>query len=212
MQYLPEIMIALVAFLIGGLSPGPNILAIMTTSMSAGRSAGKSLALGVASGSFLWGGLSLVGLTALLSTYAPILTAIKIFGAGYLLWLAYKAFRAAASIIDPVARKIAAEPNLSGYYRQGLTIQMSNPKAVLTWAAVMSITLGEGVPLWVPAVVVLGSGVTSVVVHITWAVAFSTPPLVAVYQKTRRGIQATLGAFFCFASYKLLTSRLQNLE
>ena len=48
--YLPSIILAYTAFLLSIMSPGPNILAIMGTSMSIGRSSGIALALGVASG------------------------------------------------------------------------------------------------------------------------------------------------------------------
>ncbi len=52
--YLPGILIAFCVFAVGMFSPGPNILSIIGTSMGVGRDAGKALALGVASGSFLW--------------------------------------------------------------------------------------------------------------------------------------------------------------
>ena len=52
--YLPGILLAYSAFLLGVSSPGPNVLAIIGTSMGVSRKAGISLALGVASGSFTW--------------------------------------------------------------------------------------------------------------------------------------------------------------
>lgn len=46
--YVAGIIFAYTAFLLSIMSPGPNILAIMGTSMSIGRSSGLALALGVA--------------------------------------------------------------------------------------------------------------------------------------------------------------------
>jgi len=40
-----------------------------------------------------------------------------------------------------------------------------------------------------------------------YAVAFSTPPMVAAYRRARRWIDAALGMFFSFAGYKILTSQ-----
>jgi hypothetical protein len=51
----------------------------------------------ISTGSFLWAVLTAVGLTALIASYASILTAIKIAGGLYLLWLAFKAFRSATA-------------------------------------------------------------------------------------------------------------------
>jgi hypothetical protein len=78
--YLPGILLAYSAFLLGILSPGPNVLAVMGTSMSVGRTSGLALAFGVAFGSLTWATLTVLGLSALLAAYASALTAIKIAG------------------------------------------------------------------------------------------------------------------------------------
>src|SRR5882762_2042208 len=96
--YLPGILLAYSACLLGLTSPGPNVLAVIGTSMSIGRGPGIALAFGVAAGSFCWALLTAGGLTALLAAYASALTVIKVAGGVYLLWLAYKSFRAAASV------------------------------------------------------------------------------------------------------------------
>ena len=86
--YLPGILLAYSAFFLAIASPGPNVLAVIGTSMGVGRTSGLALALGVAAGSFLWALLTACGLSALLASYASALTAIKIAGGLYLLWLA----------------------------------------------------------------------------------------------------------------------------
>lgn len=105
--YLPGILLAYSAFLLAIASPGPNILAVIGTSMSVSRQSGISLALGVASGSFTWALLTVFGLSAILATYASALLLIKIFGGLYLLWLAYKSFKSAASKHDIEAKELA---------------------------------------------------------------------------------------------------------
>jgi amino acid exporter len=67
--YLPGIALAYSAFLLSIMSPGPNVLAVMGTSMSVGRPAGLALGLGVAAGTFCWAMLTATGLSALLATY-----------------------------------------------------------------------------------------------------------------------------------------------
>ena len=48
----------------------------------------------------------------------------------------------------------------------------------------------------------------SLLVHLLYALAFSTPPMVRIYARSRRAIQAVLGTWFSIAGIKLLTSRL----
>ena len=97
MDHLPEIELAFGAFALGLLSPGPNILSVIGTSMAVSRKAGIAMAIGISAGSFLWASMTAIGLTALIAAYASVLTVIKIVGGLYLLWLAFKAFRSAAT-------------------------------------------------------------------------------------------------------------------
>ncbi len=206
--YLPGILLAYSAFLLAIASPGPNILAVMGTSMSVGRLSGIALALGVAAGSFTWAVLTVIGLSAILSTYALALTAIKIFGGLYLLWLAFKSFRSAVSRQDVEARELAGGRRTpKGYMIRGYIIQMTNPKAALAWIAIIALGLQQGAPWWVGAFIVLGTFVLSILIHVLYAVAFSTTFMVRLYGRARRVIQTTLGTFFAFAGVKLLTSR-----
>jgi len=207
-HYLPGIGLAYAAFLIGLMTPGPNVLAVIGTSMSRGRPSGAALAMGVAAGSLTWGLLTAMGLSALLAAYADALVLLKILGGLYLLWLGIKAFRAAASKMDMEAQTAMNGRNgAPAFFLRGLTIQLTNPKAALIWVAIMSLALRDGAPLWVGLSVAGGTFVLSLAGHLGYAVAFSTPFMVRGYARARRWVQAALGTFFCFAGIKLLTSR-----
>lgn len=54
--YLPGILLSYGAFLIASASPGPNVLAVIGTSMAVNRPSGMALAMGVATGTLTWGG------------------------------------------------------------------------------------------------------------------------------------------------------------
>lgn len=206
--YLPGILLAYSAFLLGIATPGPNVLAVMGTAMRFGRPSGVALALGVAAGSFTWAMLTLAGLSALLSVYAQALVLIKIVGGLYLLWLAAKAFRSALSRHDLEPGAAAGGSRTpAAHALQGYIIMMTNPKAALAWVAIVSLGLQDGAPAWVGAVVVLGTSVMSTVIHTLYAVAFSTPVMVRAYARARRPLQAVLGAFFAFAGIRLLVGR-----
>ena len=206
--YLPGILLAYTAFFLAIMSPGPNILAVIGTSMSTGRRSGVALALGVAGGSLCWAVLTAVGLSALLASYAFALTVIKVVGGLYLLWLAYKSFRAAAAAHDIEATTLSGSIRSPvGYFTRGFTIQMTNPKAALAWIAIISLGLQESAPLWVGFAIVSGTAILSVVIHCVYAMAFSTPVMVRLYSRARRWIQGVLGAFFALAGIKLLASR-----
>lgn len=208
--YLSGVLLAYTLFAIGLISPGPNAFAVMGASMSRGRGAGLSLAMGLGGGSFLWGVITVTGLATLLTTYAFALTVVKLFGALYFLWLAFKSFRSALAPIDADLSDLQwgeGEETRNRYFMSGLTIQMTNPKAALTWIAILSLAIQPNFPAWVALAIVIGCGLLSLIGYSAYAVVFSSSPVQVVYKRGRPWIEGALGCFFCFASYKLLTSR-----
>lgn len=205
--YLPGILLAHTAILLALMSPGPNILAVIGTSMGVGRREGIALALGVASGTFLWVSLAVFGFTAVIATYASLMLALKILGGLYLLWLGYKALRSAASKKSVQTTIVTLDGTWKSYFLRGLTVQMTNPKAALAMIAIVSLGVHSGAPAWVGASIVIGASTLSLCGHLLYAITFSTKPMVALYTKARRVIEAALGAFFCAMGIRLLTDR-----
>ncbi len=203
-QHLTSLALALGIFAVGFVSIGPNILAIIGTSMERGRRQGVALALGVGTGSGIWATLTVVGLTALVTAYAWTITGLKVLGAAYLLWLAYKAFRSAAT---PHLKSAATATQGNGLYWRGLLIQMTNPKAALHWIAIVGIGLGADAPVWVGVLLVVTTTVLSIAGHLAYALLFSTETVVDFYQRARRWIDGLLGVFFAFAAFKIATFR-----
>lgn len=201
---LSNLMLALGIFALGFVSIGPNILAIIGTSMERGRAQGVRLALGVGTGSGIWATLTVAGLTALIAAYAEVILVLKIFGAAYLLWLAWRAFRSAATAEADVRPRSAQGRNLYAY---GLLIQMTNPKAALHWVAIVGLGLGADAPLWMGLTLIGTTTLLSIAGHLAYAVTFSTRPVVLFYRRARRWIDGALGVFFTVAAYKVATYR-----
>lgn len=207
MDHLTEIGLAFGASALGMLSPGPNILSVMGTSMAVSRKAGVALAMGVSAGSFLWASMAAIGLTALIATYAPFLVAIKFAGGLYLLWLAFKAFRSAAHASPILQSSTVTEAGWGRFFLRGLTVQMMNPKAALTWIAIMSLGLADSAPASTALIIVLGTTLFSIIGHVAYAIAFSTQRVVTAYGRAKRWIDAALGTFLALAGIKLIAGR-----
>jgi len=205
-QFLPGVLLSLSAVMLALMSPGPNILAVIGTSMGVGRKQGIALALGVGCGTFLWVSLAVLGFTAVIAKYAIVMLTLKIMGGLYLLWLGYKALRSAASVKAINTSTIQLQSN-AAYFRRGLVVQMSNPKAALATLAIVSIGVHTGAPAWVGVSIVSGATLLSIGGHLMYAIAFSTQPMVALYTRARRFIEAALGAFFCIMGIRLLSDR-----
>ena len=84
------------AFFVAAASPGPATIALASQSMGAGRRAGLAFGSGLAVGLAFWGVVAAAGMGAILQASTGALTAMKLLGGAYLLWLAYGSARSAA--------------------------------------------------------------------------------------------------------------------
>ncbi|MBI0330995.1 LysE family translocator [Burkholderia plantarii] len=195
---LSNLGVAFAVYLVGTASPGPANLSIANASMHYGRKPGFAMAAGVMSGSLVWGVTAAAGMSALLATYRQWLIGLKVLGALYLLWLAFKAVRGAYASRDPLAAATPARSERLGrFYLQGLGIHLTNPKAILTWLTVTSLGLSPHAPAWTSFVLVgccalLGAGVFSV-----YALAFSARAAGPLLARTRKAFGLFCGGFYC---------------
>ncbi|MFD1704392.1 LysE family translocator [Methylopila henanensis] len=195
-------------YLVATASPGPSNMTIMATAMTLGRRAAFAVAAGVLTGSLCWATLAALGVSSLLAAYAEALFALKIAGGLYLLWLAAKSARAALRSEPPPPQPSDRRATLTGLYRRGLALHLTNPKSILAWISIMSLGLGAHASPATPFVIVAGCFALGVLVFGGYAALFSTAPMAAGYRRARRAIEAGLAAFFAFAGFRLLTSRL----
>ncbi|MEO0328521.1 MAG: LysE family translocator [Pseudomonadota bacterium] len=199
---IASLMTIAVAFFIATASPGPATIAVATVSMNAGRKTGLLFGLGLSIGLAFWGLVAATGLGALLQASNYALSILKLLGGMYLLWLAYNSARSAAS---SAATKIAFVAE-RGYFRRGLLLNLSNPKAVFAWMAVL--TLGLGNTSQVHHVVV-ATGLCMVVglfIYVSYAFLFSTSGAMAIYRSTRRWIEGAVAGLFAIAGLGLIRS------
>ena len=121
-------------FLISAM-PGPNMLHVMTQSMRHGFRRAAFTMAGCMLALLMLFGLSAMGMSALLAALPQLLTAIKIVGAAYLVWVGIKAWRDDSPPIDIDAAADLRGGSPADLFRQGFLISVSNPKALIFAAA-----------------------------------------------------------------------------
>lgn len=117
------------------LAPGPDNLYLLTKSLSAGAKSGVTFSSGLASGIFFHTFLVMVGVAAVIKNSEIALTLLKIFGAAYLLFLAFKSFQAGRAGGEIAIKKSDGKSNLIGLYRRGVLMNVLNPKVLLFFLA-----------------------------------------------------------------------------
>ena len=130
------------------ISPGPAVLMAARTGLTEGARTGGMLAMGIATGAMFWALAAMFGLNLIFAAAPSLLWALKIGGAGYLLWMGWNLWRNAPKPFmtedsRPVPRSALAA------YRLGLWTNLANPKAVVVMSSIFLGTLQEGTPFWV---------------------------------------------------------------
>lgn len=198
----------LIAALLAVASPGPATLAIAATSATMGRKYGLAMASGVTVGSFTWSIAAALGLGAVMLANAWVFGVLRYFGAGYLLYLAYKSARSAIGGHFRM-KSHTAVTSLRSAFGKGLTIHLTNPKAVLFFGALFAIGVPAGASFSTLLVVILAVGTQSLCVFHGYALLFSNPAMIAGYQRMRRGFEAVFALAFGAAGLKILTTRIE---
>jgi threonine/homoserine/homoserine lactone efflux protein len=117
------------------LTPGPNMIYLVSRTLAQGRSAGLVSLLGVAAGFFVYLLGSAVGLTALFTVVPLLYDAVRLLGAAYLLWLAWQAVRGGGGSVF-VARPLAPH-SPRRLFVMGLVTNLLNPKIAILYVSLL---------------------------------------------------------------------------
>lgn len=115
-----------------GLSPGPDNLFVMAQSIQRGPGSGLLVTLGLCTGLVVHTAAVAFGLAAVFQASALAFNLLKWVGAGYLLYLAWLAFRAGA---DTAATPAATALPRGHLYRRGIIMNITNPKVSVFFLA-----------------------------------------------------------------------------
>jgi homoserine/homoserine lactone efflux protein len=154
-----ELWIVYLAAAVGlSLTPGPNGLLALTHGARFGAARASFTVLGGVTGFLVLIAASLAGLGALLAASEQAFTVAKWIGAAYLVWLGIRLWNAPPPSVD-AAREAAdhADRRRSRLFAQGFLVAVSNPKALIFFAAFLPQFMLPHVSYWVQLAVLGGT-------------------------------------------------------
>ncbi len=161
MDLLPHLVALAGMHLLMAMVPGPNTVVVSHFSTARSRRDGLAAMAGVVLASLLWVGLSLAGIGLLLLEAGALYRLLRLLGAAYLLYVAFRLLRSALRRQDA-----ATAPPALGWLGQrpfaaGLVTTLSNPKSAVFWTSVFAIALPATPPAWFYAAVIVVIAVQS---------------------------------------------------
>ena len=116
------------------LTPGPNLLYLVSRTLCQGRTAGLVSLAGTTSGFLFYAVSAALGLTAVFAAVPVLFDAVRWAGAAYLLWLAWDAVRPRGSG-GLFARRDLPPVRPAALFRTGVITSILNPKVALFYLA-----------------------------------------------------------------------------
>ncbi len=129
-----DVLMFAAACLVMVLTPGPNMIYLISRSICQGRKAGVTSLLGVVAGFFVHMLAAAVGLTAVFLAVPLAYEALKWAGALYLLWMAWQAVRPGAR--SPFEARALAPDTPSRLVMMGFLTSVLNPKVAMFYLSI----------------------------------------------------------------------------
>lgn len=112
--------------------PGPDIIYVLVQSVSNGKKFGIATSLGLVSGIIIHTTLVAFGVSAIIKSSAYLFFSIKLFGAFYLLYLAYLTYKSDEEVL---LNSKAEKKGLLKLFKQGFIMNVLNPKVSIFFLA-----------------------------------------------------------------------------
>ncbi|TMG48107.1 MAG: LysE family translocator [Chloroflexi bacterium] len=193
------------------LSPGQDTALTIRNTLLGGRGGGIATAAGVVTGLATWTIASSAGLAALLVASQPLFLAVRLVGAGYLIFLGLQALWGdgrgdhRADAVRPVK---GSRLRSAVAYRQGLISNLSNPKIVVFLLSLFPQFVDRGEASFARLLLL---GLIFCTITLTWltlyAVAVARIGDFLRRDRVRRALEATTGLVLIGLGLRLATER-----
>lgn len=186
-------------------SPGPGVVMTLTNTLRYGVRGTLGGILGIAVGALVVAAISATSLGVLLAASALAFTALKFIGAGYLVYLGIRLWHA------PAVKFAAGSAKKAGFGRrflEGLSLQLTNPKAIFFFLSVFPqfIDAEKNYPVQF-AMLVLTYSLLVVGIHCAYASFAERAQGWLTSERGGRAVNRAAGATFVFFGAALATAK-----
>jgi threonine/homoserine/homoserine lactone efflux protein len=198
-SYLAFLGVAAVVVLV----PGPDFAVVTRNTLAGGRRRGWATSVGVCTSNAVQGAAAAAGLGALIVGSQPLFEAIKWAGVLYLAYLALQALR--SSWRGTYAAATGRDSGAGRGFRQGFLSNITNPKVLVFYLAVLPQFMGSDPRAWQLAVLALTHAVVSMAYLGLLVTAIDRATHVLRRRGVRRALDALTGTALGVFSVRLAT-------
>jgi threonine/homoserine/homoserine lactone efflux protein len=204
-----QLLLFIAAGLLLNLTPGPDVVYIVTNALRSGARAGVVAALGITAGCFVHIFAAALGLSALLAASATAFTVLKWTGAAYLCWVGVKMLTSSAPATLELSGAGEGTRELKAVFVQGFFTNALNPKVALFFLAFVPQFIAPDIDHKTLAFLLLGLlfNFNGLWVNIGWGLAAAwLATRVGAVKRTMHWLERVAGAMFIGFGMKLALS------
>ena len=208
LSYAAPLLSLALLWTVAVVTPGPNFFNIAQLAASQSKRHGVVAALGVATGTVLWGLAGGLGIKSLFSAAPTLYLGFKIAGGWYLIYLGLKQFKRKPVVAHGDSDSIAGTGRtLTSAYGQGFLGNMTNPKSALFVATIFATAMPATVPPSLLALAVLTMATLSFSWYCSVALLFSSHRVTGAYNRSRKWLDRFAGSCYLLFGAHLVANR-----
>ncbi|KCZ91787.1 LysE family translocator [Hyphomonas johnsonii] len=150
-----SVWLALLAlFFAGGLTPGPAVMLVMSTSLRYNARIALIPAVGISAANLVWMTLAASGIATFAASLPVVLTGLKIAGLLFIAWLAWS-----MASTDPAQPRASAAlaPLRTALFGRGVGLQLLNPNALVFFGLLLPSYFDAARPVIPQAAIIMGT-------------------------------------------------------
>ena len=208
LSYTSALLSLALLWTVAVVTPGPNFFNIAQLAASHSKRHGIVAALGVATGTVLWGLAGGLGIKSLFSMAPTLYLSFKIAGGCYLIYLGLKQFKRKPPLVTGENGSHGeAGRTLLSVYGQGFLGNMTNPKSALFVATIFATAMPASVPTTLLALAVLTMATLSFTWYCSVALLFSSRRMARGYNRSRKWLDRFAGSCYLLFGAHLVANR-----
>jgi threonine/homoserine/homoserine lactone efflux protein len=201
---MPAVLAVFTVYIVGVVIPGPNFVAVAHKAVSARRSEAFALVAGIVLVNLFWASSALLGVGIIFALFPWLALAVKVAGAGYLLWFGYRLIAQAAPSSGPST--VTGKSGFRVAFLQGIATNIANPKSIAFYAVFSS-----AAPAHVSTPTFLAMLLEVAVIASLWyglvALVLSHAPVAGAYRRSKAWIDRACGTLIIVLGLRQLLSR-----
>lgn len=195
----------IIVHLFGLMTPGPDFLYVSRTAASRSRLLSVIGVLGITLGVSFWAAASILGLALLFTRYPVVQGVVMVLGGAYLTYLGSQLLKVRQNtVLDEQSHQSLPQTTVKKEFMRGLLVNLSNVKAVVYFASVMSLVLANLTETWQIWTALLIITFETFFYFYLVSVLFSRKIVKQFYSQYSRYIDNAAGVIFAFFGLYLI--------